>query len=264
MELRKQKEKEYANRLKSLLEGAGNREKLASNEKFYAIARESRDYLNKWLLERISGDKTFLDYCCGDGGLVLFLAEKGAKAAGMDISDVSIEIARKKARIKGLEDRVEFLVMDGENLKFKDNSFDFIVCNGVLHHLDIEKAYSELSRVLKPKGEIICVEPLIYNPIFHLYRRFTPHLRTEWETEHILRKKDIFLAKKYFDKIEFRFFHLISLAAVPFRNRPIFNFILRPLEILDSVLLKLPFLKWWAWQVMFILSEQKNPPSSRY
>ena len=50
--------------------------------------------------------------------------------------------------------------MDGENLSFEDSTFDYGVEYGVLHHVDLDKSLSEISRVLKPKAEMICIEAL--------------------------------------------------------------------------------------------------------
>jgi len=50
------------------------------------------------------------------------------------------------------------------NLPFKDNSFDFILCNHVLEHIpDDTKAMQELYRILKPKGTAILQVPQDYN-----------------------------------------------------------------------------------------------------
>ena len=256
---RKQKEAIFHNKIrdKKLKEDNSEYKRLTSYKKFYSITRKSQEFVNDFLLENCSGKKV-LDYCCGDGGTTSFLAEYGAEAIGIDISSTSIQNAKKETINKRLDKRTSFFVMDAENLEFKDNYFDLIICSGVLHHLDVKKAYPELMRVLKPGGKIICDEPLVYNPIFHLYRRMTPHLRTEWEMHHILSKKEIKLAEKYFGKIETKFFHLATLGAVPFRNLSGFNLILRLLEAIDSVLLKLPILKWLSWQIVFILSEPKK------
>lgn len=256
---RKQEEAKFHDEIrdKKLEEDFNKHRYLTSNKKFYSIARKSQKFVNDFLLENCTGKKV-LDYCCGDGGTIFFLAEHGAEAIGIDISDVSILKAKTETSRKKLDKQTFFYVMDAENLGFEDNYFDLIVCNGVLHHLDIKKAYPELARVLKPEGKIICDEPLKYNPVFQLYRRITPHLRTEWEMHHILSKKEIKLAEKYFGKVETKFFHLATLGAVPFRELPGFNFILGLLGTVDSILLKLPILKWLAWQVVFILSEPKK------
>lgn len=259
MELRKKLEREHANRLKNLLKDVSNKEKVASNKKFYSITRSSRNFVKDWLLKnQLNDDNKFLDYCCGEGETSVSLAKQGINITGIDISDTSIEIAKERATKEKLKQPPVFLVMDGENLSFSDNTFDIIFCSGVLHHLNIANAYSELKRVLKPGGKIICNEPLAYNPIFQLYRKMTPYLRTEWEMKHILSKRDVESAKKYFNKIEIRFFYLTTLLAVPFRHLPVFNFILGLFERIDSVLLKIPFLKWLAWQVVFILSGPKD------
>ena len=256
---RKQKETEFHNKIRGgeLKKDSKKFNYLTSNKKFYSITGKSRNFVADFLKKECPG-RRFLDYCCGDGQMVIYLAEKGAEAVGIDISDTSIKNAREKAEKLGLAQKSSFFVMDAENLNFKENSFDLILCNGVLHHLDIKKAYSELSRVLKPGGKIICAEPLVYNPVFHLYRKITPQLRTKWESKHILSKKEIDLAKEYFDRVETDFFHLFSLIAVLFRKTPLFDFSLSFLEKADSKILKIPGLKWLAWQVVYKLSGPKK------
>jgi len=259
MEPRKQKEAEFHDKIRNrkLKKDVKKCKYLKSNLKFYSITKKSGEFVNSYLVKNCSGKKV-LDYCCGDGEMTLFWAQHGAEAIGIDISSTSIQNAKKRAVEKGLDKRTSFFVMDAEKLEFEDEYFDLILCSGVLHHLDIKKAYPELARVLKPAGKIICDEPLVYNPVFHLYRKMTPHLRTEWEMHHILSRKEIKLAEKYFGKVEAKFFHLATLGAVPFRKLPGFNFILGLLGAVDSVLLRLPILKWLAWQIVFILSEPKK------
>ena len=257
MEPRKQKEREFHNRrVEASQKDESIYQRLTSNKKFYSITRKSRDFIHQWILQRCK-NKRVLDYCCGIGNFTCSIAKNSAQTVGIDISEMSIKTCRQRAIDEKVDQKVSFLVMDAENLEFGNGSFDIIVCMGVLHHLDIQKAYAELARVLKPSGEIICAEPLAYNPLIQLYRKMTPHLRTEWEAEHILTRSSIKSAKKYFGKVETRFFHLAALAAVPFRNLPVFNFILSILEAIDSILLKIPILKWQAWQIVFILSQPK-------
>jgi len=166
---------------------------VTSNRKFYSITQSNVAYVKMWLAERCNG-KRVLDYCCGDGGFTIWLAEAGANAHGIDISPISIQNAVTEASRRGVASRAAFHVMDAEATEFADSHFDYMLVHGVLHHLDLQRAYRELARVLKPEGEIICTEALRHNVFIHLYRRMTPHLRTAWETNHILGKKDIEMA----------------------------------------------------------------------
>jgi len=257
MEKRKQDEIEHHNKKRSHNLERSEYEHLTSSNKFYSVVRSSSAFIDQWLALRCHGNKA-LDYCCGNGKTALFMAKNGADVVGIDISDISINNARDSAVAAKVDHKASFFVMDAENLDFHDNYFDIAACLGVLHHLDIHKAYPELARVLKPDGEIICDEPLAYNPVIQFYRKITPHLRTEWEAKHILNKQSIDLARINFDKVEVRFFHLATLLATPFRNLPCFSAILSMFEAVDGVLLKLPGLKWLAWQVVFILAHPKK------
>jgi len=253
---RKQEEAAFHNRLRSeaLREKPAQYRYLTSNRKYYSIVRKSRDFVNEWLKQRCPGSRA-LDYCCGNGDSTILMAKNGAESIGIDISDISIENCKRNTIREGLDKNVSFFVMDAENTKFGDDYFDMIICSGVLHHLDTKKAFKELARILKPNGEVICIEPLRYNPLIQLYRKLTLHLRTRWEAEHILTLGDLDIAKKHFEKIEVRFFHLFTLLAVPLRNSKFFNTILTLLEAADSVAMKLPLVQLMAWQMVFILSK---------
>ena len=194
-----------------------------SNIKFYSITYRSEKYQYNWLKEKCKPGVRILDFACGNGENGIYAARCGAEAVGIDISPEGIDNAKLNAEREGVSSRCNFEVMDGENMTFQDNSFDFGVEYGALHHVELDRAMAELRRVLKPGGEMICIEALRHNPFIHWYRKRTPHLRTKWEAEHILRVQDLDVIKKYFKKVNVKFFHLAGLAAVPFRKTLIFN-----------------------------------------
>lgn len=180
-------------------------QKITGNRKFYSITRESRNYVERWLEQKCPNRK-LLDYCCGRGGSSVKAASYGAEVVGIDISEKSIQTSQQRAAELGLSGRTSFLTMDAENLDFEDDTFDLAICSGVLHHLDVTKAFPELSRVLKPGGEIICIEALGYNPLITWYRKRTPQMRTEWEAEHILTLEEVDLARLYFNTVNVKYF----------------------------------------------------------
>ena len=232
---------------------------LWANMKYYAVERKSRKMVLNWFLDNCK-DKMVLDYCCGNGEDGVLIAKNGAHHVhGIDISEVSIENCQALASNNGVEEKTSYEIRDAENTAFEDGTFDVITEYGALHHLDLPKAAAEMARILKKDGKAICNEALAHNPIIHTYRKLTPHLRTEWEVDHILRRKDFRVFNDYFNKVEMHFFHLMTLFAVPLRRTGMFYPALGCLELADDVLLKLPGLKWQAWQTVFVLSEPKKP-----
>lgn len=231
-------------------------EKRYSNKKWYSVQGASNRWFDEWIV-RHGRDAVALDYCCGLGGSSLRLARAGARHIhGIDISPESCATAKDLLVRHGFGERSTFRTMDAERLDFADNTFDVIVCSGVLHHLDLEKAFPELRRVLKSGGRIICMEPLRYNPAIQLYRKLTPQLRTAWEADHILTRKDLALAKRTFDSFEIHFFHLFALAAVPLRKTPLFGPAVRILDRLDEVAMRVPGVQYMAWVIIFVLTKR--------
>jgi ubiquinone/menaquinone biosynthesis C-methylase UbiE len=243
-------------RWSTLLEGTVCKNPLWENMKYYSVERRSREYVLNWLRLHCENSRV-LDLCCGNGADSIFIArECNAKVVGCDLSNVSIDNCRVLAGREGVADQVRFDLQDAEKMSYPDNSFDIVTEYGALHHVDLPKVYAEMARVLRPGGRAICNETLGHNLVINWYRKLTPHLRTAYEVNHILKKPQIELAKKYFREVHISHYHLFTLAAVPFRKTSIFEALLTFLESVDEILLKLPVIQWQAWQAVI---ELHNP-----
>jgi SAM-dependent methyltransferase len=228
-------------------------------QKFYTVFGASTDLYEKLLIEHGGPGKTVLEYGCGEGkwSYAYFLAERGAQVIGIDISPVAIEIARQTGDVRGLSTNLTFRVMNAEALEFADGTFDLICGSAILHHLDLDRSYSELARVLKPGGIAVFSEPLGHNPAINFYRNRTPEFRTP--DEHPLRAADIALANRYFGKIEWQSFYLIALFGVPFRGMRWYPVLRNALSAADRALFRLiPFLRRYAWIGIIALSEPRK------
>jgi ubiquinone/menaquinone biosynthesis C-methylase UbiE len=134
--------------------------------------------------------KSVLDYGCGRGRSSLDLLSRGANVLGIDISPVYISEANQAAKQKGFPDnQYSFREMDAHRLKIRNNTFDMVLGEGILHHLNISTALTEIHRVLKTGGRLIMIEPLGDNPFLKLFRLLTPFARTADEAP--LSKKDL-------------------------------------------------------------------------
>jgi len=127
-------------------------------------------------------NKTVLDYGCGRGESSLRYLTHGAIVQGIDISPTYISEASRKAEEGGFSPkRFHFHVMDAHQLDFDNETFDLVIGEGILHHLDAEVALREIRRVLKPGGRVLMLEPLADNPLLKLFRLITPRARTDDE-----------------------------------------------------------------------------------
>lgn len=247
MEVKQRREQEFHDRIFA----DGTRQKA---NKYYTVVRNSRLFFEEFLESRRNG--RVLEYGCGPGSYALHLAGGSGHVTGIDISSTAIDLARAQAREAGAYN-VDFVQMDAERLEFPDNTFDLVCGVAILHHLDLDKAFSELARTMKPSGAAAFMEPLGHNPIINLYRRLTPALRTV--DEHPLMMPDLRLAHRYFHRVDARFFTLNSLLAVPLRHTRVFRPALATLEGVDTVLFRsVPPLRRYAWQVILRLSEPRK------
>lgn len=106
--------------------------------------------------------KEVLDLGCGTGWFSVILAKKGAMVTGVDISPEAIAIARKRAIVNAVSDRVNFMPMSFYDLKsnFRAESFDKTIGLSVLHHCQHKSLLADqLCSILKPGGRVVFNEP---------------------------------------------------------------------------------------------------------
>jgi ubiquinone/menaquinone biosynthesis C-methylase UbiE len=106
--------------------------------------------LGKYLLRKRK--LKILDAGCGPGAMLPTLANYG-EVVGVDLSDDALKFAKKRGKV---------LKGDITKLKFKDKTFDLVICMDVLYHTwvgDESTALKEFNRVLKKDGTLLIREP---------------------------------------------------------------------------------------------------------
>ena len=102
------------------------------------------------------GDVKGLDVCdlaCGEGHLSRRLARFGARVTGVDLSAGLLSHAEEESEGLG----IRFIREDVQELRsISEDSFGVVICNMALMDIeDLNRTYSTVSRVLRPKGRFI-------------------------------------------------------------------------------------------------------------
>jgi SAM-dependent methyltransferase len=101
-----------------------------------------------------------LDAGCGSGEMAAKLIERGYDVEGVDIAEPMIRHAGSRFGSH------RFHVADIEHIPFPDNTFDAVVCLGVLEYLEADThALREIWRVLKPAGTAVFATPSSNSPL---------------------------------------------------------------------------------------------------
>jgi SAM-dependent methyltransferase len=220
----------------------------------YELPRVAYRYFEGEVQPRAAGAKV-LEFGCGDSSYAVKLSQWGGTVTAIDISDEAIEETRRRVAEAGFLNQTSLIRMNAEELDFPDESFDLVVGRAILHHLDLEKSYAAIARVLKPGGAAIFLEPLAHNALINLYRRMTPHLRTE--DEHPLTMRDIKLANRHFGAVRLRYFTFLSMGALVAAKAPkLFQPMVNGLDKADRMLFRaIPAAGRWAWTAAMVMEK---------
>lgn len=115
-----------------------------------------------------SPEKSVMEIGCGIGDVSFYVAQKtGMNVLGTDICEPFIDGANKTYKLPNL--RYDILDFNKAE-QFKGERFDYIIGNGILHHLyyHLDEACANMRNLLKENGKIIFWEPNIYNPYIYL------------------------------------------------------------------------------------------------
>lgn len=137
-------------------------------EKIYRTQENERfwNMLFDWIIHVINLPKNskVLDVGCGIGQHSARLAKNGFQVIASDFSEDRVNVAKANIAAQSLNEKVQFACEDLTNLSFGSESFDCVLCWGVLMHIpEVEQAMSELTRVVKVGGKLIIYEDNLYS-----------------------------------------------------------------------------------------------------
>ncbi|MBI4860562.1 MAG: class I SAM-dependent methyltransferase [Candidatus Riflebacteria bacterium] len=224
---------------------------------------------NRFILDLLAplAHKRILDVGCGLGESALYLAMQGADVTALDISSQMIELCLQNAVRLGV--RISGVVSTAERFEVEPSSFDVVHAANLVHHLqDRPGFYANVHRALKPGGTFVAWDPLAYNPAITVYRRLATRVRTV--DERPLYFDEFKSSRRYFPDLRHREFWLLTLLLfvkyfawdrldpnrvrywkrILLESRETIGWWFLPLQKLDSLLLRLPFVGRLAWNTV--------------
>ena len=140
------------------------------------IDRSWRRTALKWL--RPHRPQQMMDVATGTGDFALLACRmlRPQSLVGTDISEGMMQVARRKAREAGLDERISFRREDCEALTFADASFDAVtVAFGIRNFEHLDRGLREMCRVLRPGGHLVILELSTPDrfPMKQLYRIYS-------------------------------------------------------------------------------------------
>jgi 2-polyprenyl-3-methyl-5-hydroxy-6-metoxy-1,4-benzoquinol methylase len=112
--------------------------------------------------ERWNGKKV-LEIGCGIGTDTINFARAGAQVTAVDLTEQSLQVARQRAKVFGLEDRIQFIQADAEKLSesVPVEPYDLVYSFGVIHHTpDPNRVLDEIRKYVTAQST---VKIMVYN-----------------------------------------------------------------------------------------------------
>ncbi|GEP18771.1 class I SAM-dependent methyltransferase [Pediococcus argentinicus] len=132
-----------------------NDNRLAIRTRLHQLYNVNQQPLWDWFFENVKFPKhpRILEIGCGNGSLWLNhlqLLPTDSRLTLTDFSSGMVQIVQDEFKH---DDRIETQVVNAEDIPFVDNSFDIVIANHTLHHVEnIDTSIKEIRRVLTPNG----------------------------------------------------------------------------------------------------------------
>jgi ubiquinone/menaquinone biosynthesis C-methylase UbiE len=143
----------------------------------FTFAFQSSAIARLRFVKRIAAAITFTearvaDLGCGSGLILseVLRLQPGWLGYGLDISSASITYARRLAIHKNVFNRANFHTGNISRLPFASGSLDLVIASEVIEHLpDPQTAFSEIARVLAPRGILVLTVPIESHAPAHIH-----------------------------------------------------------------------------------------------
>jgi len=123
--------------------------------KYDALRYSLENHIPRCLDEIGVNGKETLEIGLGQGADSEQLIRRGARWSGLDLTQESIDRVRARMSVRQLP-YVALRKGSAVDIPFDRGSFDVVYSHGVLHHVpEIDRAQSEIARVLRPTGVLV-------------------------------------------------------------------------------------------------------------
>jgi 2-polyprenyl-3-methyl-5-hydroxy-6-metoxy-1,4-benzoquinol methylase len=191
-----------------------------------------------------------LEIGCGRGEISFWIAEATQhKVIGSDLCVPFIEEARTNYNLPNLR----YEVLDFNRTDHINNmKFDYIVGNGILHHLyeNLDRTLSTLHFLLKPGGKIIFIEPNIYNP----YCAAIFNVKVLRKAARLEPGEMAFSALYIQKKLNSAGFHMVNASYRDFLLPGVPLFCVKPLIVIGNIVERIPVLNRLAQSIYITAS----------
>lgn len=196
--MKKERRRDVSKKVRAFYEGCSFPGYEEYETPFDLMEKARRGVYARLLDEQLPIGARILDAGCGTGQLAIFLSMVGRKVYGIDLTSNSLKKANDFKRNFKLRN-VNFAQMNLFALALEEESFDYVFCNGVLHHTaDAYGAFQNLVRLVKPGGYITIGLYNTYGRLFLDTRRWIFRLTNNKLTwlDHFMRQKSLGDEKK--------------------------------------------------------------------
>lgn len=160
---------------------------------------------NNWIFSnyQITDEIKVLELGCGTGELWKNQLDVIDKMEQLIVTDFSSDMVEKTKSVIGNRDNVEYKIMDIQNISFENETFDIVIANMLLHHVDdIDKALDEVNRVLKKGGIFYCATFGENGVVDYLASLFKNEINQELENKTFTLQNGKNYLIRYFNNVE--------------------------------------------------------------
>jgi 2-polyprenyl-3-methyl-5-hydroxy-6-metoxy-1,4-benzoquinol methylase len=206
-----------------------------------------------YIIDHFKSDENIdvLEIGCGIGIMANMIASKiSGSVLGVDLCVPFIETAKKTF----VRSNLSFEVMDFNSPEhFGQRRFDYIVGNGILHHLyhNLDNALANIKHLLKPNGRIVFLEPNIYNPYCQLIFK-----NAYFRKKAALEPGEMAFSKRFInDKLSSLGYENIEIEFKDFLLPGIPRLFVKPSVFFGAIAEKIPIVRMWSQSIY--ISAQK-------
>jgi 2-polyprenyl-3-methyl-5-hydroxy-6-metoxy-1,4-benzoquinol methylase len=178
----------------------------------YRHCRQAHLFAKEFMFSLV-GDfagRRVLEIGCGEGVSSVQLAALGARVTGVDLSQTSLDVARRFAEANGVS--AEFICKNLETDDLGWDSYDVVWCDNILHHVvpALPEVLGKLRAMLRPGGWFIAREPVAYAGVLKALRRLVPVRVDVTPDEQPLRAGELALIRETFPGLAERYFRILA------------------------------------------------------